>query len=186
MSQRLPAVLSCLDLPQVELMAARLDGELYGIGECFSPIDVNEQPAHRAGSLAALLPDRLIAEQHTAAWVLGVRGSPPARHQLCADTTARIRSSGLVLATVREVVLERTDVFECGGLRVTTALRTAVDIARVSPTFSAFDANIVSRLMLLGEFGLDECRGMLDRRRNLPGKRLALERLAQAIAAGPD
>lgn len=167
-------------------MAARLDGELYGIGDCFSPIDVYEQPAHRAGSLAALLPDRLIAEQHSAAWVLGARGSPPARHQLCADTTARIRSSGSVLSTVREVVLAGTDVFECGGLRVTTALRTAVDIARISPTFSMLDVVVVRRLMRLGDFGFDECRGMLDRRRNLPGKRLALDRLVQAIAAEAD
>lgn len=182
MPQHLPSVLSRFDLPQVELMAARLDGELYGVGDCFSPIDVFEHSANRAASLAMLLPDRLIAEQRSAAWILGATDTVPVRHELCADTTARIRSSWSVLATVREVVLDPADTAEHGGLRVTTPLRTAVDLARVSPVFSAADAVIVRALMRIGAFGLDECRSMLDRRRNLPGKLLALDRLAQVIA----
>ncbi|MCU1403664.1 MAG: hypothetical protein JWM70_1988, partial [Microbacteriaceae bacterium] len=37
---RLESVLCRIDLPEAELQAARLDGEVYAVSECFCPIDV--------------------------------------------------------------------------------------------------------------------------------------------------
>ena len=187
MSQRLPAVLSHHDLPQAELNAALLDGEVYVVDECFSPIDEIDQRSHRALALASLLPERLlperlIAEQRTAAWVLGALARPPFHHQFCAAIDARVRPSGMIRVTVREVVIEETDLLECAGLRVTTPVRTVVDLARFSPSFGDEEVRLVKNLMSLGGFGVEECNAMLDRRQNLPAKRLAHQRILAAVA----
>lgn len=180
MPQKLPPVLSCLDLPQAELHAARLDGELYAVDDCFSPIDEVERSALRAMSLSAWLSPRLIAEQRTAAWVLSVLATPPTQHQFCADIAARVRPVGVPRITVREVVIDESDLIDCAGLSVTTPLRTVVDLARFSASFGDSELAIASGLMRLGGFGVAECAAMLDRRRNLPGKRRALGRIAAA------
>ena len=56
MTPILPPVLGALDLPAPELHAARLDGEVFALDECFCPIDEIEQSIHRARALAAILP----------------------------------------------------------------------------------------------------------------------------------
>ncbi len=175
---RLPAVLSARDLPIAELQAARLDGELFAIDECFSPIDEIEQQRHRAASLAVLVPGRLIAEQHSAAWIHGALDRPPARHEFCADTRARVRPSAPRFA-LREVVIDPIDLLEIGGLGVTAPLRTVLDLARFSTDFGAREREITRALMECGRFDLDDCMAALDRRRNLPGKRRAIIRLTE-------
>lgn len=180
MPQRLPSVLSRFDLPQAELHAARLDGELYAVDDCFSPIDEIDRSALRARSLSALFSPRLIAEQRTAAWVFGVLARPPTPHQFCADIAARVRPADIARITVREVVIDESDLLECGGLRVTTPLRTVVDLARFSPSFGERELRIASGIMRLDGLGVAECAAMLDRRRNLPGKRIALDRIVAA------
>jgi len=174
---RLPAVLSNLDLPYPELQAARLDGEVFGIDECFSPIDEIELCEHRARSLSLRLAPKLIAEQRTAAWIYGALDIPPSVHELCAQIHARIRPSSLVRLALREVVIDESDLQEIGGMRVTTPLRTVVDLARFSTRFEPVERSIIFQLMSIADFGIDQCVAMLDRRRNLPGKRAALERI---------
>ena len=180
MPQRLPPVLSRFDLPQAELHAARLDGELYAVDDCFSPIDEIDRRATRARALSALFAKRLIAEQRTAAWVLGVLARPPVQHQFCADVSARTRPTATARVSLREVVIDDSDLLEYSGLRVTTPLRTVVDLARFSPAFGEQEIRMTNALMRLGRFGVDECVVMLDRRRNLPGKRKALTRIVAA------
>jgi len=181
MTRLLPLVLSRFDLPEAELHAARLDGELFAIDECFGPIDLAPQASLRAASLAAILPARLIAEQHTAAWVLGALLDPPARHQLCADSAARYRFAGAARFTVREVVLDSDDTTVLGGLRVTTALRTAIDLARFCAEFDAAEEEIVAGLARIGRFDLTGAIAGLERRRHLPGKVRAAQRLRAAL-----
>lgn len=178
---RLPAVLSRNDLPLPELQAARLDGELYAIDECFSPVDEPEQGRHRAASLAVLLPARLIAEQRTAAWIHGALDLPPARHELCVDIAARVQHATHLRFVVREVVIGREDLVEIAGIPVTNPVRTVVDLARFSPVFGSAEHRMIAGLAGIGGFGIDECRAMLDRRRNLPGKQMALERIRLSL-----
>ena len=177
---RLPAVLFHSDLPEAELHAAKLDGELYPVDRCFSPIDEIDGLWNRARALSLTVPARLIAEQRTAAWIYGALNRPPRQHQFCADISARVRPLALVAITVREVVIDASDLAELAGLLVTTPLRTVVDLARASVNFKNDDLRAVSDLMRIGRFGVEECRAVLDRRRNLPHKRLALERIDQA------
>ncbi len=174
-------VLSPADLPLAELTAVRLDGELYAIDGCFSPIDEPEDAARRALALAAGFPGRLIAEQRTAAWVHGVLPSPPGRHQFCVDIASRARPPIDAHLLVREVVLGPGDLVHLGGMPVTSPLRTVADLARVSPGFGAAERSIVRGLMRLGGHTLADCAALLDRRRNLPGKRAALSRVRDAL-----
>jgi hypothetical protein len=175
---RLPPVLTTADLPLAELCAARLDGEVFAIDSCFSPIDQFESPRLRAAAISSQWPYRLIAEQHSAAWVLGASDSLPTRHDLCADIRARARPTSVRLANVREVVIEPHEIVRIGALDVTGPLRTVVDLARFSRDFGEAERLMCSRLMRMGVFGFEECTEVLLRRRNLPNKNLALRRIA--------
>ena len=178
---RLPAVLFHSDLPEAELHAAKLDGELYPVDRCFSPVDEIDWLWNRARALSLTVPSRLIAEQRTAAWIYGALSRAPRQHQFCADISARVRPPALVAITVREVVIDASELLQVAGLLVTTPLRTVVDLARSSVNFTSDDLRAVRDLMRIGRFGIEECRSVLDRRRNLPHKRLALERIDEAV-----
>ena len=177
---RLPPVLFHQDLPEAELHAAKLDGELYRIDQCFSPVDEIESRERRAHALALTIPARLIVEQRSAAWIYGASWLPH-RHQFCVDINARVRTASLVGLTVREVVIEVGDLVDMAGLPVTTPVRTVVDLARNCLSFGDDELRMSGALMRIGGFGLEECRAVLDRRRNLPHKTLALERIAEAM-----
>src|SRR5687768_17102372 len=98
---RLSPVLDATDLPIAELWAARLDGELFTLDDCFVPIDAPEGARERAAAIARQWPQRFIAERLTAAWIWGVLDTPPVRHELCASLGARARPSTSRRVTVR-------------------------------------------------------------------------------------
>lgn len=183
---RLAPVLFVGDLPLAELHAARLDGELVLLDEAFAPIDQVADPAARARSLFRAWPPRLIAEQRTAAWIWGALLDAPARHQLCTSVGARARPPSPLRSVVREVVIEADEVATLAGLRVTSPLRTIADLARFSPLFDEPDALVVRGLLRLGALTLDDCRAALERRRNLPAKRLAWCRIRDAADGRDD
>lgn len=177
MSRRLPAVLSSADLPAPELAACRLDGEVYAIDRCFVPVDTVEQPRHRALAARVGLSDRMIAERASAAWIWGAKRTPPRTHQFCVVLGARVSHSAATWLSVREVVLAGDDVVSLDGLRVTSPLRTALDLARFSSEFAAEERAMVRALAVLDSFDLAICLERLDVKRNLPNKRRAVERL---------
>ena len=174
---RLPSVLSADHLPAPELYAARLDGDLFGIDYCFSPVDEIEQPGHRAAALHAGLASRLIAEQLSAAWVWGALDSPPIQRQFCVATGARVSHSPARWMTVREVVIADDEVAHLSGLMVTSPARTVVDLARFSVRFEELEQSAVRRLVSGTPTDLDVAIAAIADRRNLPNKRLALDRL---------
>jgi len=178
---RLAPVLHAGDLPLAELCAARLDGELVGIDEAFAPIDAAPGPTQRACAAGRFWPQRLIAERVTAAWIWGARDEPPARHQLCASKDARARPAVPARSAVREVVIAPDEFALLGAVRVTTPLRTVVDLARFAEPFAPSDAETVRLLADLGGLQLVDVRRALDRRRNLPAKNLAWSRLRSAL-----
>jgi AbiEi antitoxin C-terminal domain len=178
---RLTAVLSRFEFPAPELRALVLDGEAFAVDDCVAPVDEIAGPALRAAALAAELPIRLIAEQHSAAWIWGAQPSPPERHEVCADITARTRPALGTLLSVREVVLLHDDTATLGGLVITTPMRTAIDLARFVADWNDTEAEIVRALLSLGQSTILDCARVMNRRRNLPGKKLALERLAGCV-----
>jgi hypothetical protein len=183
MTPRLAAVLSTDDFAAAELTAMVLDGEAYRLDACVAPIDEIPEPVIRARSLATELLPRLIVEQHTAAWIWGALPSAPAIVEVCADSSARARPPLGTRLSVREVVIQHEDVAHLGGIAVTTPLRTAIDLARFVVDWRIDDETAVAGLMRLGGFNAIDCARIMNRRRNLPGKRLALVRLAACQVA---
>jgi len=179
---RLSPVLTTLDLPLAELCAARLDGELTELDALWSPVDEPQSSSQRAASIRLQWPGRLIAEQHTAAWIWGAMPFPPSRHELCVSLGARARPAQNWRITVREVAISGDETVELGGLRVTTPVRTIADLARTVPGFDAGESAVIRNLARIGGVTLDECRLALDRRRNLPNKREAWRRIGLALA----
>jgi hypothetical protein len=178
MSLRLGPVLSQSEFSAPELGALVLDGEGYRVDDCVAPIDEIAAPALRAAALAAQLPARLIAEQHSAAWIWGAQPQPPLRHEVCADITARARPVAGAPLAVREVVLLHDDTAPIGGILVTTPMRTAIDLARIVEEWDDHEREIVRALLQLAGCGILDCARLMNRRRNLPNKRIALARLA--------
>jgi hypothetical protein len=183
MSLRLPLVLTELDLPLPELLAARLDGELFTVDDAFAPLDEIEQPAHRAHAILDAAPARFIAEQHSAAWVWGVLARPPRSHEFCVDIGARVSGATARIQRVREVVIEPHEIALFGSAKVTAPLRTVVDLARFSERFGETEERAVRGLMTAAHLTVEECVDELNRRRNLPNKRQAAERI-RSLAAG--
>lgn len=121
-----------------ELSAMVMDGVLCHVfGQVFRPSALAETPAVRAAALAhhipAFLSHRAVLAQLSAAWVYGCAPAP-AEVALLVDndgnSAAVPRHSG---CTVRQVRLEAQDFQLVGTTRVTTALRTALDVARSAP-----------------------------------------------------
>ena len=178
----LPPVLGSAQLPLAERMAAALDGELFALGGGHCPVDEVATPALRLAAALTGWHERMIAELGTAAWVWGALVCEPAILELCVDLRARARPGQARHASVREVVLTPGDVHELGGRRVTTPVRTAVELARARERFGQDDAQTVRELGRIGGFGLEECLALMNARRNLPAKRRAAERLRTVFA----
>lgn len=176
----LPSVLTTGDLPLAELHAARLDGELFALAAGFCPVDEIEQARHRAMAVRAGRGARLIAELGTAAWVWGAADLVPPVLEFCVRLDARSRHAPTPLMAVREVVLDPDDIVDVGA-PVTSPLRTAVDLARFRPVLHPVDADAIRRLADVGGFGRADAEALLDRRRNLPAKRRARERLRAVL-----
>ncbi|MBH0129091.1 hypothetical protein [Salinibacterium sp. NK8237] len=178
MTPRLPPVLSAIDLPLVELQCAALDGELFALDQCFCSIDEFDTIHLRARALGVILDARIIAERMTAAWVWGAALNPPSRHQLCVAIGARTRPHASLNALLREVVIGDDDIDTVSGVSVTSRLRTVLDLARFSEPFGVREQSAVRVLMDEGALDYEHCVSALTSRRNLPQKRVALERLA--------
>ncbi|OUE31162.1 hypothetical protein BFL35_06555 [Clavibacter michiganensis] len=184
MSPRLAPVLSVLDLPLAELCSARLDGEVYEVDACYSPVDELASPWLRAAALAAQIPSRLIAERSTAAWVHGAVRTPPRTHEYCVDTVARCHPPALRNVRIREVVLDERDTVVLAGLRVTTPLRTLCDIARTVADLTPRHESACLGLLALPGVTIAAAREHLAACGALPDKRRALTRL-DALARRP-
>ena len=171
---RLSSVLSPVDLPAVELQAARLDGELYGLADGYCPVGELEGPVHRARAALSTRSPRLIAESLTAAWIWDAAPRPD-RLRFAVRPDARARLSPDQHITVRELVFDPGDVVDLDGARATSPLRTIIELARHDD--ATWDAGVVTRLAAIAGLPLEDCVADLDRRVGIPNKRLALRRL---------
>ncbi|MBO0922774.1 hypothetical protein J1G42_18300 [Cellulomonas sp. zg-ZUI222] len=109
-------------------------------------VDHVVDPAVRAAAFAALVPQRGTVGREAAAWV-HAGGSPPGRVTVLVRSGAR-RPDPHPSRTTAEADLTEADVVDLGGVRVTTVLRTAVDVARWLPTEDAL--RVLRRLPPVG------------------------------------
>lgn len=139
-----------LDVPALDVIAhddAALDGPSLGDAAAADAApDVPVHPAVRAAAFAALVPARGAVGREAAAWV-HAGGPPPGRVTVLVRSGAR-RPDPHPGRTTAEADLTDTDVVDVGGVRVTTVLRTAVDVARWLPTEDAL--RVLRRLRPVG------------------------------------
>ncbi|WP_104177639.1 hypothetical protein [Cryobacterium sp. Y50] len=140
------------DLPLAELCGARLDGQVFQLADSWCVIDEIDGCSNRAVSASRLVPPRAIAERLTTAWIYGV-APEPLRHQFCVLIGARTTAVWSPRVQLREIVRSPEDVHSIAGVRVTTPLRTAVDLARYwSPTAGPEIIALLTRLLHCGGY----------------------------------
>ena len=120
----------------------------------------------RAACLRLVMPaDGVVVDRH-AGWLLGAQMVLAPHESMDARPLSVFRPSGggrvgHSVATGGERALSDEDVIEIGGLRVTTAIRTAWDLGRVRWTDQAIAG--LDAMFRLGAFGRDEFLEGIDR-----------------------
>lgn len=127
-SPSLSPLIGTATLSIAELSAARLDGELYPLAEMFCPVDLPPFPATRAAGLAALLPEHAFVERLSAAWLHGALAEPPNPPQFALPSGIGARPRRSRAYALRQVVITERELLLIGGCRVTTPVRTLVDV----------------------------------------------------------
>ncbi|MBD8703423.1 type IV toxin-antitoxin system AbiEi family antitoxin [Frigoribacterium sp. CFBP 13712] len=175
----LPRLLTTAQLPEVELRAAALDGELYAVGDGWAEIATVDTPWIRASSVVGLFGRQVIAAGETAAWIWMAAVSPPWRHDGIVPPDARHRdTSGRV--SIREMTIDRDEIAEVAGLRVTAPARTALDLARASVWTPADERRVGDLCRLYGVTSVQVAR-LIDRRGRLPHRQRAEARLRSLL-----
>jgi len=175
-----PASTAARRLPGPALRALVLDGDLAPIGDGYQPIDLPTTAAIRAMSIAPRVPEGLApgligVAGRTAAWVWG------AAPVLAEPLTVVVRRGGRMPAVdqpgahLHGVELDDGDLVAVGGLLVTTALRTAVDLLREPP--GRYEARIVAALLNEQRIAAEDLQAALVLPRRLRGRRMARGRL---------
>lgn len=173
----LPLVLDEAALPATELRAARLDGDLRELAGAFCSIDVHPSAALRGAAIAPLVPERLLVERMSAAWVHGATSRFPRPVQVCIRSSNRIRDVPSIDRHVRQVVLADHEIVTAGPIQATSPLRTAVDLVRCDPVFDRSVVICVATLLLAIGASTAHCAAELRRVPHLPHKQRALRRL---------
>ena len=169
------------DLPLAELCSARLDGQVFQVADSWCVIDEIDGVHTRALAASQLVPPRAIAEQLTAAWIYGV-APEPRRHQFCVLIGARTTAIHSPRALIREIVRTPDDVHTISGVRVTTPLRTAVDLARYTPASTPELVRVLARLLHHGEHHDVSAAVLLCKRGNAAHSARAVARFAAVHA----
>lgn len=131
-------------LSRAELTAACLDGHLVELGDAYIPADAVETTALRAGALSRLLGDTLAATHLTAAWIHGGLPRPPARHTVQRGVARRLHVMPDRHVVYRDVAVAASDLEVIGGVRVTTPVRTLIDLARATDADHAHAAALLA------------------------------------------
>ena len=167
-------------LSPVELRSAVLDGELVPLGEGFAPLDLPVTASDRARTFASTIADpRVIVADRTAGWVWGWC-SAPGSLRTCVSIAARIPSTQRRRLGAREAVIDDDEHRLLDGVRVTTPLRTLVDLARHGTESDTVD--LLAQGLRESGIPLATALAGLERRARLSFVRTARQRLTEAAA----
>lgn len=180
---RLPLLLDTGLFPDAELSALRLDGDGFPVGPALIAADAPVDPAVRAAVLVQEA-DRygLVATDRAAAWVHGAVSRLPCPLRFSVDLAGGVRTRTPPVAP-REVRFGRNDLMVVAGLRLTTPLRTALDLARLEERFDAQIAAAVAHLLSLAAISPRAAAAALVASAQSPDKRRAVRRL-RSLATG--
>ena len=179
-----PRLLTSDDWPEAELRAAVLAGELVTVGRCWASPAEPQLPALRAAAHAWRLPDRrLVAGGRSAAWIWGATSREPAIPEVISPPNVRVRVDADV--RLREVRLDGGDVVRLDAVRVTTPLRTALDLLRAPGPFAADAQDALRGLVAVGSVDPAHVRRRLDALGTVPMARQAARRFTLVVRPGP-
>ncbi|ARC56939.1 hypothetical protein AS850_07590 [Frondihabitans sp. 762G35] len=163
------------DLPYAELQAAALDGDVFRVDRAFCSIAEFDVPWRRAAALRPLFGRTWVVARRSAAWVWGGLDDAPLTHDGFGPKAGR----DLALPTelrASDVHLGEGDVVSFEGVRVTSPVRTVVDLAR-SEEWGIGEEGVVRALVSEHRVGRASCDALLARHTRLPHARRARERL---------
>ena len=167
-------------LTGAELRSAVLDGEVVSVGSSYVCIDEPIGPRDRGASLAPELSDsRAIVCDRTAAWVWGWCVAPSVIGT-CVSIAARVASPTRRRLRTREAVIDESEVVHLDGVRVTTPLRTTVDLVRHDANDDVVD--IIVAALASGDVCARDLHDELQRRPGIAHQRRARARLALAVS----
>ncbi|MFF1541604.1 type IV toxin-antitoxin system AbiEi family antitoxin [Microbacterium sp. NPDC058269] len=167
-------------LSQPELSAARIDGHVVEVGDAYVPADFIEGPDVRASGIAALVQPGTAASGPTAAWIHGAGDAAPAVHHVKRCVERRIRAVTSSRLVFHDTMVPPSDVQLIGGVRVSTPVRTMLDLATTlhrDPRVLIWMDRLALVFPDVPEAAADTLRGM----NRVPGSRAGsavLERLA--------
>ncbi len=164
-----------------ELSAARLDGELVGVGHAFAAIGECVDHRHRAASLAADVPPGSTVVGRSAAWLYGGSGPAPRRLELgVAGPATRWATPFRSIRSMR-IRPEHRERLGIAGASVAalSPVSTVIDLARISGRPG--DERLVSAVMARLALSADDVFAVLDDWTHLPGKQAIAERLENAL-----
>jgi len=167
--------------PAHSLARMRADGLLVDLGAgIYLPADASCTTSSRADAFATVVPPWAALAMEAAAWVHGgPRPTPP--FVLITSETAGSRPvpDGTRLTVTP---LTQADVVQISGLRLTSPLRTAVDLARAG---TGATAHAAFHWLMRRHVKPAEVRSVFAEQPRFPGNRVARERL-KALTRGED
>ena len=167
---RLPTLLDSALFAPAELSALRLDGDCFAVGPAAVAADAPLDSAVRAARYGLVAADQL------AAWVHGAISRPPSPVRFAIDLVDGVRTRTPPVPP-REVRFERADLTVIAGLRLTTPLRTALDLARLEERFDRSAAAAVGHLLSLAGIPPADAAEALAAAPPAPDKRRGIHRL---------
>jgi hypothetical protein len=175
MPVRLPLVLTDDDLPETELRAAALDGQLYAVGDSWRSIADIDDHVGRAIAVGFALGAGVVAAERTAAWVWGARGPAPLPYSGLVVSPARVKHQGRG-SVIRQVVIDDDEIVTVHGVAVTTPARTVVDLAR-RDDWTPQDETAAGDVSTQQGVTSADAVAVLDRRGRLPHRARTVHRL---------
>ncbi|MBD8138948.1 hypothetical protein IFT36_00115 [Frigoribacterium sp. CFBP 13605] len=175
MPARLPLVLTHDDLPEPELRAAALDGQVYAVGGSWRSVAEIDDAGGRAIAIGIALGAGVVAAERSAAWVWGARGPAPLPHSGLVVSPARVKHRGRG-SIVRQVVIDEGEIVTVHGVAVTTPARTVVDLARCEG-WASEDETAARDVASQQGVTYADAIAVLDRRGRLPHRTRTVERL---------
>ena len=182
---RLPTLLDSALFAPAELSALRLDGDCFAVGPAAVAADAPLDSAVRAAVLAGEAARYgLVAADRLAAWVHGAMSRPPSPVRFSIDLADGVRTRTPPVPP-REVRFERADLTVIAGLRLTTPLRTALDLARLEERFDRSAAVAVGHLLSVAGIPPTDAAEALAAAPPAPDKRRGIHRLRSLSTGSP-
>lgn len=158
-------------LPLAVQHALRLRGALVPCGPGMRGVGWPDTPRVRLAAIAETIEDGSVAALLTAAWVWGATEHPGLPLSVSGNPTRAY------LRHARRYYLrfDEEEVTSFGGLRVTTPIRTILDLLHMSEAFETSERDACTALLSLAELEVHELSQLLENKRR-PYARIARRR----------